>query len=151
MHDAYLWVKFLHQLAAVAWLGWLLLAPAWLGHALAAVDAPSLARARRRVTGLAVACVGIGGTVAGMTGWPMANTLSPEAFGLYWLKTGTAVFIVASVLWLAGVLPMYRHLLVLRERTGAHPRKQAAVFWAGVAAAAVLGLSVLWMMTVRPV
>lgn len=150
MHDVYVWVKFLHHLAAAAWLGWMLLGPAWLGQGLIAHEAALLDRMRRSATRLTVLCIGAGGLFAGLTGWPMARTLSPDAFELRWLGTGTALSITVSVFWLAVLLPLYRKLLDARKNTGAHPRGLAFAWRWGCNGAAVMGVATLWMMAVRP-
>lgn len=142
MHDAYLWVSFLHHLAGAAWLGWLLVAPWWLPAAFSDGDA----KARKRATWLALLFLGGGVLLAWGSGWLMARVLSPDAFEFYWLRTGSTLALAVTVGWLGGLLPWFRAL----ARPGGATGWQVPAWKLGAWLAAGLGVAVLWLMTVRP-
>lgn len=148
MHDAYLWVSFLHQLAGVAWLGWLLVVPWWLPAAFTNGDAAARAKLRKRATWLAPLFLGGGLLLAWGSGWLMARVLSPDAFEFYWLRTGSTLALAVTAGWLGGLLPWFRALA--RAGNGDAPGRQALAWKLGAWLTAGLGVAVLWLMTVRP-
>jgi uncharacterized membrane protein len=149
MHDAYLWVKFLHTVGTVAFVGWALFAPAWMMLSLRTAGTDGLAAMRRRLTAMTLLAIAGGGILLTGTGVLMARVLSPDAFNLPWLRTGVLLFTITMALWLVALLPLYRTMVALRLG-GKTPGKGLVAAWRLIATGAMLSsLATLWLMVVR--
>lgn len=151
MHDAYLWVKFLHTAAAAVFLGWTMLAPFWLTQALRVTTMAGLPALRRRMTVLLVVAVAGGLALLWATGALMARVLSPDAFALPWLRNSAVLAVVAAVTWLAVLLPWYRRMIAAQAAGNSPPRRAVMVFRAVSVGAMAAAMASLWMMVVRPI
>lgn len=151
MFEVYPVVKFLHTAAAALFFGWMALAPLWVTQSLTATEIAGLAALQRRVTLLVIAVVGGGLVLLCGTGLIMGRVLSPDAFSLPWMRNATVLAVVAAVIWLAVLLPYFRHLVAGRATTQL-PFSRALLMFRGLSLLALASATLsLWMMVVRPI
>ncbi len=146
MHDAYLWVKFLHVLATVAFAGWIFFAPVFLLHALRHLPPSASAGMKKTVLFTTLVTVGGGFAILLGTGMLMGRVLSPDYFTLHWIKTASGLLVATAVLWLLLVLPCYLSML-----DGRGTGRVAFACKSTMLVAAVMTFLSLWMMVVKPV
>jgi uncharacterized membrane protein len=152
----YTWLKFLHFLGVVLFLGDIITAALWKTRADRSGDLATIAYAQRTVamadwmfTLPGVLLVVIGGYgMAAKRPWPL--------HGIHWLEWGQGLFWLSAIIWIAVLVPAQRRLVALSEaavKTGSLPPEFATVskrwaMWGGIAT--LLPIIVLFWMVTKP-
>ena len=102
----YLWLKTVHVVAAIVFVGNIVVTALWKSMADRTRDPKIVAFGQRLVTVTDIAFTGLGAFVVLATGMFMIGNFGDEPFGLAWLAWGLGLFLVSALLWAAVLVPV---------------------------------------------
>jgi uncharacterized membrane protein len=103
---AYLWLKAVHVLGAILFVGNLLVTAVWKTLADRTRDGRVIAYAQRMVGVTDVAFTGLGAVVVLLTGLLMIIPYGIEMWRVPWLMWGLGLFMVSGLLWVMVLVPV---------------------------------------------
>lgn len=152
----YTWLKFVHLFGMVLFVGNIITAALWKTRADRTGNLATIAFAQRTVALADWAFTLPGILLVVIGGYGMAVERPWPLHGLHWLEWGQGLFWVATIIWIAVLVPAQRRLVALSEaavNSGSLPPEFAGVskrwaMWGGIAT--LLPIIVLFMMVTKP-
>lgn len=151
----YLTLKAIHVMAAIVFLGNIVVTGVWKGLADRTRSREVIAFAQRLVTVTDYVFTGGGAVIVLMTGLLMMRSYERTVLEIPWLFWGIVLFAVSGVIWLAVLVPIQRkQSRVLRDTVDTIPDSywrlgRAWARWGAIAA--VLPLLNVYVMVFKPV
>ena len=103
---AYLWLKAIHVLGAILFVGNLLVTAVWKMLADRTRNGRVIAFAQRLVSVTDVAFTGVGAVIVLLTGLLMIIPYGIELWNIPWLMWGLGLFVVSALLWVMVLVPV---------------------------------------------